>query len=348
MVAANALYNATALRATGNNIKEDVEQVITMISPEETPILSELGKGKAKADLHDWLYDRLAPAVNNNAHYDGDDFGTNVAGDTTTAASRLGNYCQISKKQIFLSGRVMNGLDLHGRKAEMARQIAKKAPELKRDMEMSITANQVAVPEVVATTIARSAGMPVWIATNDDFGAGGASGSLATVGDRSVPTGARTDGTNRALSEATLLGVIQNAWIEGGMIDRIYVRPEIKARISAYMFQGGTAAARIATPTQDYGPNPDRGVTVVGSVDVWKSDFGVHLITPCRQQRVDDVFCLDTRRWKVAYLRKYRVEKIAKIGDSERRHLIVDWVLVSKDEAASAMVTDINDVAMTN
>lgn len=346
MVAASALYGVTALRATGDSIKEDVEQIITNISPEETPIMSAMGKTKAKAELHEWQYDRLAAAVATNAHVDGDDFGTSVPGDTTTAPSRVGNYCMIAKKQIRLTGRAMEGLDLHGRKSAMAYQLSKKAPELKRDMEMSITANQIAVAESGATA-ARSAGLPVWIATNDDFGAGGASGSLSNT-TYGIPTGARTDGTNRALSEATLLGVIRDAWIEGGRIDRIFVRPEIKQRMSAYLFQGGTASARIAQPTQDFGPNPAQGVTVVGAVDVWKSDFGVHMITPCRQQRVDDVFCLDMRRFKIAYLRPYRVEKIAKVGDSERRHLLVDYCLVSLDEAASGMVTDINDVAMTN
>lgn len=346
MVAANALYNVAALRAEGDTVKEDVSQVITRISPEDTPIYSAFGKTKAKADLHEWLYDRLRTPVSDNAHLDGADFGNSVAGDTTTAPRRVGNYCQISKVELYQSDRTNDALDLHGRKMAMAYQMSKKAPELKLDVETSITANQIAVA-MGAATAARSAGLPVWIATNDDFGATGASGSLSN-GTYGVPTGARTDGTNRALSEATLLGVIRDAWIAGGKIDRIFVAPEIKQRMSAYLFQGGTAAARIAQPTQDFGPNPGQGVTVIGAVDVWKSDFGTHLITPCRQQRVDDVFCLDTRRFKVAYLRKYRVKKMGVGGDHERKHLLVDWTLESNDEAASGMVTDINDVAMTN
>ena len=44
----------------------------------------------------------------------------------------------------------------------------------------------------------------------------------------------------------------------------------------------------------------------------------------------------------------YHVEDIAKIGDHRRSMLITDWTVCSKNEAASAIVADINSgTAMT-
>ncbi len=342
MVAASALYGITALRTSGDTIKEDVSQIITNIAPVETPVMSSFRQGRATAEHHEWLRDTLADAVNNNAHVDGDAFGTSEPGDTTTSPFRLGNYCQISKKQINLSGRAMEGLDLHGRKSAMGYQLSKKAPELKRDMEFSMTSTNAARAES-GTVPALSAGIGTWLATNtDEAGTAGAL-SNTTYGE---PTTARVDGTDRALSEATLLAQIQAAWTAGGKIDRIFVTPANKANLSAYFLAGPASGnARIAAPRQDFGSNPDKGVTVAGSVDVWKSDFGVHLITPCRQMRDDDVLALDTSKWKICFLRKYRVEKLAKLGDNERRHLLVDWTLESCDEEASAGVFDIDETA---
>lgn len=341
MVAANVAYGATALEAEGENVREDVSQIISNISPIDTPCLSNFGKTTATADLHEWLIDDLATAVANNAHVDGDDFGTSVVGDFTEAPQRIGNYLQISKKQVIITRRAEK-MSKHGRKSEMAYQIAKKLKEIKRDMESSINEDQVAVVEAGATP-ARSAGIPQWLTTNDNFGATGASGALSN-GTYGVPTTARTQGTLRALSEASmLLPVIRDAYIQGGDPNMIVLAPAIKQRFSTYMF--GTTA-RIATPYQDHGADKKSGVTAIGAVDVYVSDFGVLDIVPNRFMNTRHVFILDSSLWEVAYLDGVMVEKISKIGDSERRHIIADWGLVSRNEAGSGMVTDVQDAAM--
>ncbi len=56
---------------------------------------------------------------------------------------------------------------------------------------------------------------------------------------------------------------------------------------------------------------------------------------------------LDTEMWAISYLDGYHVEKIGKTGDSERRVLLTDWGVVSKNEAASGGVFDLNTDAWT-
>ena len=125
----------------------------------------------------------------------------------------------------------------------------------------------------------------------------------------------------------------------------VMVGPTVKQRFSNFMF---TANARIATQYQDQGKSMRGGVSVVGAVDTYVSDFTVIDIVPNRFQRERDVWVLDTEYWEMTYLDGYKTETIAKIGDAERRHMLVDWLLKSNNEAASGVVADVDEtVAMT-
>ena len=146
----------------------------------------------------------------------------------------------------------------------------------------------------------------------------------------------------RPLSEAALLGIIKDCYVEGGQPNMIMVGPTLKQKISNYMYGGN---ARIATQYQDQGKSPRGGVRVVGAVDVYVSDFSVLDIVPNRFQRERDVWVLDTEYWAVTYLDGYKTETIAKIGDAERRHILVDWAVESKNEAASGLIADIDSTA---
>ena len=44
--------------------------------------------------------------------------------------------------------------------------------------------------------------------------------------------------------------------------------------------------------------------------------------------------------WSTAMLRPFQVQDLAKTGDSEVKQLLVEYTLVSKNEAASAKIAD--------
>lgn len=332
---ATSNFDRYDLATDGDNVREQLTDIIYNISPTETPFVSNIGRGSSTNTLKEWLIDSLADVDTNNAAIDGADFGS----DSSDPAERLGNYHQISIKYLAVSRRA-NIVNKAGRKSELAYQIAKKGKELRRDVEAIATRNQAALVGN-STTASRTGTLGAWIKTNTDRGATGADPALSnsTYGQ---PTTAATDGTQRALTEDALLGIIKDCYVAGGTPNMIMVGPTMKQQISKYMYGG---SARIATQYQDQGRTPRGGVRVVGAVDVYVSDFSVLDIVPNRFQRERDVWVLDTEFWAITYLDGYKTETIAKIGDAERRHILVDWAVESKNEAASGVVADIDETA---
>lgn len=345
------------LATNGDSVREDLTDLIYNISPTEVPLQSNIGRGKAYSDYHEWQIDALAAANASNAHIDGDDF----SGDTLLHGNRIGNYCQIARKDIVVSRRA-NIVRKAGRKSELAYQVAKAGKELRRDMEAILTSNQVARAGN-ATLAPLTAGLAAWIGAFDDTtnfeidtgyvsrGALGADGGMSGTSDASgYVDAASTGGTVRALTEDGLLGVIKAAYVNGADPNMIMVGPTVKQLISKYMFG---SSSRIATPYQDHGSRQRDGVGVVGAVDVYVSDFGVLDIVPNRFMRqvssdYVDAFVIDTEYLSVDFLDGFKTEVVAKTGDSEKRHVLADFALCVKNPVAHATFTDIDDdTAMT-
>lgn len=326
------------LNTEGDNVREDLTDVIYNISPTEVPFQANAGRGSMSNTLHEWQIDELAAVDTANAAIDGADFGS----DASDPAQRIGVYAQISIKYLAVSRRA-NIVNKAGRKSELAYQIAKKGKELRRDVEAIATANQATLAGN-STTASLTAGLGAWVRTNTNRGTGGTDPALSntTYGEPTTAAGDATALNLRALSEATLLSILKDCYDAGGNPNMIMVGPQMKQRFSTYMF---TSNARIATQYQDQGANPRGGIQVVGAVDVYVSDFTVLDIVPNRFQRERDVWVLDTEYWELSYLDGYKTETIAKIGDAERRHILVDWGLCSKNEAASGLVADIDETA---
>jgi len=126
--------------AIGN--REDLTNVIYNISPTDTPFMSAIGKSKAKATKHEWQTDSLASASTTNAQIEGDV----VVGTASTATVRLSNICQISSKDVVVTG-TQEVVDKAGRDSELARQKVLKTISLKQDLETRIIGNYASVAE---------------------------------------------------------------------------------------------------------------------------------------------------------------------------------------------------------
>jgi len=340
------------LNGDGDMVREDLTDIIYNISPTEVPFQQNIGRGKAFSDYHEWVIDALAAANASNAHIDGDDF----SGDTLLPGNRVGNYCQIAKKDIVVSRRA-NIVRKAGRKSELAYQLAKAGRELRRDVEAILLSNQ-AGRAGNATLAPLTAGLPAWIGAFDDTtnfeidtgyvsrGSLGADGSLSGTADQSgYPDTAATDGTHRALTEDGLLSIIKACYKNGADPTMILCGPTVKQLISKYLFG---SSARVATPYQDHGSRARSGVGVVGAVDVYVSDFGAIDIVPDRFVRSHtsdecDLFVLDPEMLEVSYLDGYKTETVAKTGDAEKRQVIVDFCLTVKHPVAHGVYADIDD-----
>jgi hypothetical protein len=64
-------------------------------------------------------------------------------------------------------------------------------------------------------------------------------------------------------------------------------------------------------------------------------------VVPNRFQDVNYCFVLQRDMWAVAYLRQFQLQNLAKTGDSERRQLLVEYTLESRNEKASGAVYDL-------
>jgi hypothetical protein len=296
-------------------IREDLQDVIYSISPTETPFMSSAAREQVKNTLHEWQTDSLAAAVTNNAVIEGDE----ATLDASSATTRLGNYTQIMDKTVVITG-TQEAVDKAGRASELAYQIAKKSKELKRDIESTLLTNQARVAGN-ASTARKFGSIGSWVATNDDLGASGAS----PTGDG---TDARTDGTQRALTEASLKSVIKNVWNAGGNPSIIMVGPFNKQKISG--FTGGSTR---------FDASEDK--TLYTSIDVYSSDFGDLEVVPNRFSRDRDAWVLDMDYWSVGFLRDFTMHELSKTGDSEKRQLLVELSLISRNEAASGLVADL-------
>ncbi len=294
--------------------REDLSDVIYNISPTDTPFLSSAAKTTSTAVLHEWQTDALASASTSNAVIEGDE----ATLDAVTATTRLSNSCQIMDKTVVITG-TQEAVDKAGRASELAYQIAKKAKELKRDMEAQITTNNAEVTG--SATAAREMGsLGAWVATNDVMGTSGTSGSVGNT--------ARTDGTQRAFTEDLLKSVIKSVWNEGGDPTMIMVGPFNKQKLSG--FTGNSTRF-------DAGAD----ATLYTSVDVYASDFGQLQVVPNRFSRDRDCYVLDMNYWGVAFLRDFSMHELSKTGDSEKRQLLVEATLESRNEAASGLVADL-------
>ena len=294
--------------------REDLSDVIYSISPTDTPFISSAAKTKATAVLHEWQTDSLASASTSNAVIEGDE----ATLDAVTATSRLSNSSQIMDKTVVITG-TQEAVDKAGRASEIAYQIAKKAKELKRDMEATVTGNQAEVTGN-ASTARKFGSLGAWIETNDDLGASGSSGGSGNT--------ARTDGTQRAFTEASLKTVIKSVWNEGGDPSMIMVGPFNKQKLSG--FTGNSTRF-------DAGAD----ATLYTSVDVYASDFGQLQVVPNRFSRDRDAYILDMNYFAIAFLRDFSMHELSKTGDSEKRQLLVEATLESRNEKASGLVADL-------
>lgn len=317
-----AIVSNTYTRYDAKGIREDISNVIYNVSPEETPLISNISKEKCGNTFFEWQVDSLAAASTSNAVVEGDD----VASFTSvTPTDRLGNYTQISRKDVIISG-TLEVLDKAGRKSELSYQLAKKGAELKRDMEAILLYNQAAAAGSTSTA-RKTAGLPAFLRTNANKAS---DGTNPTVSNGVVNAG-RMDGTQRSFTETILKDVIAKTWAEGGNPKMLMVGPFNKQRASTF---GGIGATR-------FNVNGAKPATIIGAADIYVSDFGNLEIVPNRFQRERDAFVIDPEYAALVQLRPIQQVPLAKTGDAEKRMLVVEYGLKVKTEKAHGVAADL-------
>jgi len=230
--------------------------------------------------------------------------GADAVSATLTPTTRVGNYTQISDKVIQVST-TDDKVDKAGRSTETAYQLAKASAEIKRDMESILLSDQ-AQDAGTSATPRKLGGIQSWLTTNTVAGAG-------------------------AFTEDNLKDAVLKAYTAGGEPSMLLVSPAQKQVVSTFK---GIAEQRYQAPKSS-------ATTIIGAADVYLSDFGTLSVVPDRFLADDVALVLDPSMANTCYLRPFKQTQLAKMGDSEKHLLNVEYTLVVKNEAAHAMVTDL-------
>ena len=137
-----------------------------------------------------------------------------------------------------------------------------------------------------------------------------------------------TDGTQRAFTEAQLKDVVKKCWDNGGDPSMIMVGSFNKQKLSG--FTGGSTKMTQADDKK-----------LVAAIDIYESDFGSMTVVPNRFSRSRDDFVISPDMWSVAYLRDFQLMDLAKTGDAQKKAMLAEYTLVSKNEKASGAVFDL-------
>ena len=305
MTAPSGTFLTTA--AIGN--REDLTDVIYRISPTQTPVLNMASKAKATNTLHEWQTQDLATAAS-NAQAEGD----TITAKTVTPSVRLTNRTQISAKAVAVSG-TQRAMNPAGRSDEVAYQLSLASLEIKRDMELGLTQN-----DVLATSPRQSRGLRGWVVDN-------VSNNGGTLASYTANTG-YTPGTQRAFTESLLKTVLQAVYTAGGEPDTIMLPPAQKQIFSTF-----TGNATRMDKSED--------AKLYASVDFYVSDFGTLQAVPNRFMAAREAFILQSDKLAVAYLRPFQTIELAKTGDADLREILVEYTLECRAPKAHGAVYDL-------
>ena len=304
-----------------STIREDLAPALASISPTETIFMSTIGTRNVDNTYFEWSEVDLAAAAANR-QIEGDVGLSNTA---PTNAVRKGNYTQISAKVVEVSStnQAVNGV---ADAQTVAKQVAYKLSEMKRDMEKMLLDN-VAASAGASGTARQTAGLPAFLTTNTARGTGGADGTTSGSGSAGYPDAAATDGTQRAITETILKGVIADCWDAGAEPSVVLCGSSNKQTIST--FTGNATRYKEAEDSK-----------LNAAIDVYISDFGELQIVPARHIRARDVFVVDPNYAAVAFLQTAKQEPLAKTGLSERRLISAEYGLQVTSEKAHGVIAD--------
>lgn len=277
-------------RSTGKDVsqREDLADFITMITRDETPFISSIGKAKATAIYHEWQTDELE-APGDSRIGEGTDYIEPVSGGGASATpavgakfatdgpnrTRLGNYTQINGKTIAVSG-TRRAVDQAGVADEYAYQLKKRGTEMKRDVEHDmIHSHNVSAAVGNQNANARSAGgYQSFINSTDTCVYVGGYGAPATTADgtgriRSAATSGTSQPSTGSLALTDIDSVMQKIYEQGGTATSIMVSPKLRRDFSDLMVSDTGVKRELGTSGQ-----------LRQSVDVYMSDFGDLMVVP--------------------------------------------------------------------
>lgn len=248
-------YNVTN-PGSGVSNREDLTDVLTILAPEETPVLSLANKSKATATFNEWTVDVLATPSSTGIQ-EGADI-TSFA-DKFSGRARLGNYIQLFRRD-FMVSQLQQAVESVG-PAKIAEAESKSIRELKRDMEKVICGDQDRSVEDGASARYVSRGLGLWTSNTP--------GSDVPSNFRTPTASIHATGT---FTENVLNGLVASIFSQTGTVDKL----SLVAGTTLRRTISGFARSDNNTNENVYHVNQmatDKEITL--SVNTYDSDFGL-------------------------------------------------------------------------
>ena len=243
---------------SGVSNREDLTDVLTILAPEETPILSSANKQRASATFVEWTVDSLADPVTAGIR-EGADVSTFT--DKFASRARLGNYIQKFRRDYQVSD-LQEAVDSVG-PAKIAQAEAKAIRELKRDIEATVSGTQDRAVENGTDTAYALRGLGDWI---DSAGPADVPAAFRT------PAGSIADVTDDEFAESELNGLITSIFSVTGSSNNLMLVADTALRndISDFARIGGVSGDSVRNVNYD-----GNSGSIKLSVDLYQSDHGV-------------------------------------------------------------------------
>jgi len=171
MAVTSAVLNAALY---GGLINEDVMQQVWDLSNIPLPFTDAISTGRHTNPRVEFNQDVLADPLTNNAVID----GAESSKDNTAVGTRVGNFTQISTKEVKVTEQA-DVVSSVGGQGKLSYQVARRQIELRRDVEAQMLTHQASVAGTDAAA-GISAGIGAQLKTNVSVGATGAVGGFNT------------------------------------------------------------------------------------------------------------------------------------------------------------------------
>ena len=313
---------------SGVSNREDLTDILTILAPEETPVLSSAPKSKATATFVEWTVDSLAaPSTTGVAE------GSDVTAftDKFSGRARLGNYVQKFRRDFMVSD-LQDAVESVG-PAKIAEAEAKSARELKRDVEATLCSTNDRTAEDGAGAVYGLRGLGDWI---DSAGPTDVPAAYRTPADSIHSTG--------ALTESGFNDLITSIYRVTGSTNNLTLVADTALRrvIADYARTSGSTNAVYRSVTQSADSK-----TIKLSVEMYESDHGmvsvVNMNPDCAPDTTnkDSGYLINPDYYGVSELIGLGSTRLPNLGGGQRGYVDTTLSLLVKHPGAHGKITAI-------
>ena len=291
-------------------LKEDVSDIITDITPFDTPCFTMFKSEKVNARTFSWLQDALA-ATADNAMVEGADptDATLGAGDAEKT-----NQTQILSKSFKVSG-TADAVSTYGRAKETAYQLGKALKEVKRDLERAMVGVSTVGAAGDASTARKMKSVIDQIDNSIDADAAAYDVSNADV---------------NKLTEDMVLDAGEDAYDNGSEVDTLMILPANANQVADFAAASGRNR------------EINQGKTLVNAIDLYISPFGEYRVILNRHLKAGHALLMDPSMFRTCVLRPFSREVLAKTGDAERHFVVGEYSVKHMNTTDSIVIKNMD------